>query len=194
MTRILTIITIHILISGALFGQERINKDSTAYSKSSKNQSTRMNDSNAFRSEFSDPNVFPVNETKFFGDHTIDSNTVSINHIRIIGGSLSVYGTVSGVITVIGGDVYLYNTALVDGEIFAIGGRIHQVQGARISGKVVETNLKEGVVYRESVDEAEVFGETYFEVESNHYHTYHSWIHPETEWFNYNRHEGFVLT
>jgi len=194
MIRNLPNITILILFSVVLFGQERTQKDSTAFSKSSKTQLTRVNDSNVINGGLTDPNVFPVNETKFFGDYTIDSNTISIDHIRIIGGSLNVYGTVSGVITVIGGDVYLYNTALVDGEIFAIGGRVHQVQGARISGKVVETNLKEGVIYRESLDEAEVFGETYFEVERNHYHFYHSWIHPESEWFNYNRHEGFVLT
>jgi hypothetical protein len=194
MIRTLPIIAIFILFFANLFGQEHQQKDNAVYDDSSKTQSSEVTDSNAFNDRRSDPNVFPVNETKFFGDYTIESNTVSIDHIRIIGGSLNVYGTVSGIITVIGGDVYLYETALVEGEIFAIGGHIHEIQGARISGKVVETNLKEGVVYRESVDEAEVFGETYFEVERNHYHFYHSWIHPEAEWFNYNRHEGFVLT
>jgi hypothetical protein len=145
-------------------------------------------------SKYDDPNIFPVKETKFFGDHSIAVDSISIDKIRIIGGNLDVHGTVMGTITVIGGDAILHKTAVINGEIVAIGGSVHKEQGVTINGKVYETNLKEGLIYRETNQDSEIQGDTYFDSEYNHYRYYGSWIHPDVSWFDYNRHEGFVFT
>jgi hypothetical protein len=149
---------------------------------------------NETTTEFADPNIFPVSETKFFGDHAIDSNAISYDKLRIVGGTLDVFGTVMGTITVIGGDAILHDSAVINGEIVAIGGKVHKKQGVTINGKVYETNLKEGLVYRETSGDTEIQGDTYFDTDHRRYSYYGSWIHPDFDLFDYNRHEGFVLT
>ncbi len=134
-----------------------------------------------------------VREMKFFGDHTIDTNVVSNDKIRIIGGNLSVYGTVNGVITVVGGDVFLYNTARIRGKIIAIGGSIHTEEGTMITGSVIETNIKEGLIYREYEQDEILEGESAFEIEELSKHARFDWIFPDPEVFTYNRNEGLVI-
>jgi hypothetical protein len=142
-----------------------------------------------------DPTVQNVRqELKLFGDHTIPVGEVSYDRIRIVGGNLTVDGTVMGQISVIGGDVFLHKTAVVEGEIIAIGGNIHRDPGAVITGKVIETNLKEGLVYREYEKEPKVKGQTQIELEQRSLRARISWIHPEMEVFIYNRNEGLLLT
>ena len=85
-------------------------------------------------------------EIKLFGDHTIETGTVSKENIRVLGGDLYVYGSVDGKITVVGGDVTLGSTAVVNGTIVAIGGSIAKDDGAVVHGKIIETHLKEGLV------------------------------------------------
>ncbi|MFQ6604414.1 MAG: BamA/TamA family outer membrane protein [Fidelibacterota bacterium] len=134
-----------------------------------------------------------VREMKFFGDHTIDAGVVSEDKIRIIGGNLFVYGTVDGVITVVGGDVFLYETALIRGKIIAIGGSIHTEEGATITGSVIETNIKEGLIYREYEQEETLEGETEFGVEALSKQAQFDWIFPDPDVLTYNRNEGLVL-
>jgi len=73
-------------------------------------------------------------EIKFFGDHTIETGTLSEENIRVLGGDLYVNGTVDGKITVIGGDVTLGSSAIVNGTIVAIGGSINKDDGAVVHG------------------------------------------------------------
>ncbi|NOZ04398.1 MAG: hypothetical protein GXO92_07325 [FCB group bacterium] len=135
-----------------------------------------------------------VNELKLFGDHVIKANEVSYDRIRIVGGDLTVYGTVKGQISVIGGDVYLGKTAVVEGEIIAIGGNIHRKPGAIITGRVIETNLKEGLVYREYDKSPKIKGKSEFDLESRSERANFSWIHQKTDVFIYNRNEGLLIT
>ena len=54
-----------------------------------------------------DSTALSSNEIRLYSDVTIDSSQVSVNTIRILGGSLNVYGTVEGQITVVGGDIHI---------------------------------------------------------------------------------------
>lgn len=132
-------------------------------------------------------------EMRLFGDYTIEANTVSNDKIRIIGGNLTVDGTVRGTITLIGGDVFLNGTAVVDGKIITIGGSIHTENGAQINGSVIETNLKEGLVYREYEQEEIVKGESDFSLDKRSERARSDWIFPDPQMIYLNRNEGFVL-
>ncbi len=76
-----------------------------------------------FSSSLSDSSKFTTNEIRFYSDVTIDSSEIITNNIRILGGVLTVYGTVESQITVIGGDVHILSSAVINGKIVAIGRR-----------------------------------------------------------------------
>ena len=78
------------------------------------------------------------NEIRLYSDVTIDSSQVSVNTIRILGGSLNVYGTVEGQITVVGGDIHIFPSAIVNGTIILIGGEIHRDPNAQIIGNIID--------------------------------------------------------
>ncbi len=133
-------------------------------------------------------------ETKFFGDYTIGLGETSYNNVRIFAGDLFVGGTVEGQIIVVGGDVMLESTAVIKGRIVAIGGTIHRKEGAVITGKVVEANIREGInISEEPVGEAEKF-DYYFEYREEKLKRRTTLIHPDINWFVYNRNEGFLFT
>lgn len=132
-------------------------------------------------------------ETKFFGDHTIEAGTINSDNIRVLGGDLYVYGTVDGRITVVGGDVTLGPTSIVNGTIVAIGGSIEKDDGAVVHGKIIETHLKEGLVYREMEPAESVDGESELTIKERSLRSSESWIHPEKDVFVYNRNEGLVF-
>ncbi len=140
-----------------------------------------------------DEPVMIKDEIKFFGDHTIAAGTVNKDNIRILGGDLSVYGTVGGKITIVGGNVTLGSTAIVNGTIVAIGGRIQKEEGAVVNGKIIETHLKEGLVYREMESAERVDGDSELTMEERSLKTTESWIHPKESTFIYNRNEGLVF-
>ena len=70
-----------------------------------------------FSSSLSDSSKFTTNEIRFYSDITIDSSEIITNNIRILGGGLTVYGTVESQITVIGGDVHILSSAIINGKI-----------------------------------------------------------------------------
>ncbi len=151
---------------------------------------TASNDSTAF---VVDESVVIKEEIKFFGDHTIEAGTVNSDNIRVLGGDLYVYGSVDGKITVVGGDVTLGSTAVVNGTIVAIGGSIAKDDGAVVHGKIIETHLKEGLVYREMEPAESVEGDTELSIKERSLRASESWIHPERDVFIYNRNEGLVF-
>jgi len=125
----------------------------------------------------------------YFSDFHVDSSTVNNNEIIIIGGNLNVDGTINGKITIIGGDVYLGSTAVINGEILAIGGTITRHKSAIVKGKINQTNLKEGLLYKEIKDQE-------FENDSlkSDNLSYNSLIHTNKDLFVHNRNEGLVFT
>ena len=81
-----------------------------------------------------------TDEIIFYKDHVIPRGTISYDNIRIIGGDLIVDGTVKGKITLIGGDVKLNDTAVLDGQIVVVGGNVQKHANAVINGKIIESN------------------------------------------------------
>lgn len=134
-----------------------------------------------------------VEETKFFGDYTVNADETVHRKIRVIGGDLTVHGTVIGQIIVVGGDVYLKSTSVIEGRIITLGGTIYKEDGAFISGKTIESNLEGGLIYRE-VDENEPARDSRFHLKNLAEYNSESWIHPRKSIFQYNRHEGVIFS
>ena len=97
-----------------------------------------------------DSTALKSNEIRLYSDVTIDSFQVSVNTIRILGGSLNVYGTVEGQITVVGGDIHIFPSAIENGTIISIGGEVHMDPSAHITGKIIEAGMDQGLIYRET--------------------------------------------
>lgn len=135
-----------------------------------------------------------IGVTKFFNDYTIEAGEINSDNIRVIGGDLYVYGTVDGKITVVGGDVTLGPTSVVNGTIVAIGGSVQKDKLAVIHGKIIETHMKEGLVYREMEPAESIEGGYEFRIKERSMRAIESWIHPEKDFFIYNRNEGLLFT
>lgn len=133
-------------------------------------------------------------ETKLFGDYTIGLGETTYNNVRIFAGDLFVAGTVEGQIIVVGGDVMLESTAVVKGRIVAIGGTFHRKEGAVVTGKILEANIREGInISEEPVEQADR-SDHFFDYREETFRHHNSLIHPDINWFIYNRNEGFLFT
>jgi len=143
-----------------------------------------------FSSSLSDSTSFTTNEIRFYSDVTIDSSEIITNNIRIIGGVLTVYGTVESQITVIGGDVHILSSAIINGKIVAIGGDVQTDGGAQINGKIVEASLDQGLIYRETFTDSSASEEKDFGISTFSQHQSDGWVHPKPTIFQYNRNEG----
>ena len=143
-----------------------------------------------FSSSLSDSTSFTTNEIRFYSDVTIDSLEIMTNNIRILGGGLSVYGTVESQITVIGGDVQIFSSAIINGKIISIGGDVQTDKDAQINGKIVEASLDQGLIYRETFTDSAKSGEKNFRISTFSQRSRDGWVHPEPDVFEYNRNEG----
>ncbi len=143
-----------------------------------------------FSPSLSDSSKFTTNEIRFYSDVTIDSSEIITNNIRILGGGLTVYGTVESQITVIGGDVHILSSAIINGKIISIGGDVQTDKNAQINGKIVEASLDQGLIYRETFTDSSASGEKDFGVSTFSQHTSDGWVHPKPTIFQYNRNEG----
>ena len=143
-----------------------------------------------FSSSLSDSTSFTTNEIRFYSDVIIDSSEIITNNIRILGGGLTVYGTVESQITVIGGDVHILSSAIINGKIISIGGDVQTDKNAQINGKIVEASLDQGLIYRETFTDSSASGEKDFGVSTFSQHTSDGWVHPKPTIFQYNRNEG----
>jgi hypothetical protein len=59
-----------------------------------------------------------------------------VDDVSVVGGSLDVYGTVTGDIDVAGGAVHIHPGARVHGDVSALGGSITIDDGARVDGEI----------------------------------------------------------
>jgi len=143
-----------------------------------------------FSSSLSDSSKFTTNEIRFYSDVTIDSSEIITNNIRILGGGLTVYGTVESQITIIGGDVHIFSSAVINGKIVAIGGDVQTDGGAQINGKIVEASMDQGLIYRETFTDSSASGEKNFGISTFSQHNSDGWVHPKPAIFEYNRNEG----
>ena len=143
-----------------------------------------------FSSSLSDSSKFTTNEIRFYSNVTIDSSEIITNNIRILGGGLTVYGTVESQITVIGGDVHIFSSAVINGKIVAIGGDVQTDGGAQINGKIVEASLGQGLIYRETFTDSAESEKKNFGISTFSQRTSDGWVHPQPDIFEYNRNEG----
>ena len=143
-----------------------------------------------FSSSLSDSTKFTTSEIRFYSDVTIDSSEIITNNIRILGGGLTVYGTVESQITIIGGDVHIFSSAVINGKIVAIGGDVQTDGGAQINGKIVEASLDQGLIYRETFTDSAESGEKNFRISTFSQRSRDGWVHLQPDVFEYNRNEG----
>ena len=143
-----------------------------------------------FSSSLNDSSKFTTNELRLYSDVTIDSSEIITNNIRILGGVLNVYGTVESQITVIGGDVHILSSAIINGKIVAIGGDVQTDKDAKINGKIVEASLEQGLIYRETFTDSSILGEKDFGISTFSQHKNDGWVHPKPTVLQYNRNEG----
>jgi hypothetical protein len=151
-------------------------------------------DSNTIPDSSKNNRRLSTDEIIFREDVLVDSGQVSTVSMRIIGGNLTVYGTVNGKITLYGGDAYLKSGCTVNGEIATIGGNVYKEPDITINGKIIESNLQEGLIYRETDKESNIQGRTEFNLDQRSDRALTSWIHPKWPLVVYNRNEGFVFT
>ena len=135
-----------------------------------------------------------TDEFTFRADVTIDSGEVSETNMRIIGGDLTVFGTVNGKITLFGGDATLKNSSVLNGEIITIGGNVYREPKSMVNGKIIENNLSEGLIYRETEKEDAIQGTTEFGLDRKSERSRQSWIQPKHRVLQYNRNEGLLIT
>lgn len=135
-----------------------------------------------------------TDEIVFREDVVVDSGEISVVNMRIIGGNLTVYGTVDGKITLYGGDAFLKSGCTLNGEIATIGGNVYKDPDIVINGKIIESNLQEGLIYRETDKESNIQGRSEFNLDQRSERSSNSWIHPKWPLFSYNRNEGVIFT
>ncbi|MBN4081187.1 hypothetical protein JYT44_02360 [Caldithrix abyssi] len=83
---------------------------------------------------------------------------------------------------------------MLNGEIITIGGNVFREPHSTINGKIIENNLSEGLIYRETDQEDAIQGTTKFDLDRYSEISRQSWIHPKRPVIQYNRNEGLVLT
>ena len=133
------------------------------------------------------------NEIRLYSDVTIDSSQVSVNTIRIFGGNLNVYGTVEGKITVVGGNIHIFPSAIVNGTIISIGGDVHRDPSAQVTGKIIEAGMDQGLIYRETSSDS-IRSIKDDQEKSDFFHRKDVWYHTEPGIIAYNRNEGLRFT
>lgn|GEM_PF-152208 len=149
---------------------------------------------NTEKFENDEQKILSTDEVLFREDVTIDSGEISETNMRIIGGDLTVYGTVNGKIILFGGDASLRNGSILNGEILTIGGNVYRESNSTVNGKIIENNLSEGLIYRETDKENAIQGTTKFDMDRRSERSHQSWIHPKRAVLQYNRNEGLVFT
>lgn len=68
-------------------------------------------------------------------DHRVEKSDV-VHDVTVMGGNLEVWGTVTGDVSVTGGNVTLHEGAHVQGDVAAVGGNVHVASGAAVDGDV----------------------------------------------------------
>ncbi|MEW6524391.1 MAG: polymer-forming cytoskeletal protein [Bacillota bacterium] len=82
---------------------------------------------------------------KILGDVTIPAETRVQGNVVAIGGSVTVYGTVTGDAVAILGGVILGPQAVVSGQVVTIGGELQRAPGAQVRGGVTAVSVGAGI-------------------------------------------------
>lgn len=76
---------------------------------------------------------------KINSDVVIEENT-KVRHVIVVGGQITVNGTVERHVVAIGGSAVLTRTAVVGGDVFVLGGIIAMGKGTDVRGTLTEIN------------------------------------------------------
>jgi len=71
---------------------------------------------------------------------------VEVKSAMAIGGNVNVNGTVKEDVTAVGGDVTLSKTAIVNGNVVSVGGKVIRENGSQIIGKASEVPIPAGYI------------------------------------------------
>jgi cytoskeletal protein CcmA (bactofilin family) len=83
-------------------------------------------------------NVNDEDIIKIGAGYAVDEHETVEGDVVIIGGGLTVEGTIGGDAAVIGGSMYLASTAVIEGDAVVIGGILEMEDGATVNGEIVE--------------------------------------------------------
>ena len=87
--------------------------------------------------------------------YAVDQDEVIAGDVVIIGGALTVEGTIGGDAAVIGGSMYLASTAIIKGDAVVISGIIEMEEGAIVAGDIVENPEQRVDLYEpDDIDES----------------------------------------
>ncbi|MGB9612831.1 MAG: hypothetical protein ACPL4K_01460 [Candidatus Margulisiibacteriota bacterium] len=64
-----------------------------------------------------------------------------VKSVVAVGGSITVYGEVLDDVVVVGGSIYLKDSAIVGGDVVAVGGKVMKEPGAIAKGDIVEVSI-----------------------------------------------------
>jgi hypothetical protein len=80
------------------------------------------------------------------GGHLTIKKGEHVHDVSVLGGSVDIYGEVSGDVSVMGGSVHIHDGAEVHGDAHAVGGALSIDDGAKVTGDVgvVAGSLKRG--------------------------------------------------
>lgn len=82
------------------------------------------------------------NVVKIGSDLTIERD-IKVRNVLVIGGQITVEGTVENRVIAIGGPIVLTGTSEVGGDVFALGGIVVRGKGARVHGNITEINTED---------------------------------------------------
>ncbi len=74
---------------------------------------------------------------KFGEDLTIEEDKTLQGDVVVLGGNITVLGTVAGDVVILGGDLYIKSTGTIKGDAVTVMGKVHQERGAEIRGQRV---------------------------------------------------------
>jgi hypothetical protein len=104
-------------------------------------------------------NINDEDIVKIGGGVAIDEDEVIEGDVVVIGGGLTVEGTIKGDAVVIGGSMYLTSTAFVGKDAAVIGGILEMEDGATVRGDVIERAELMDIKELEDLEEIEEFEE-----------------------------------
>lgn len=81
-----------------------------------------------------------TNLTRRFGDFELALHDSLSGNLVVAGGDVVISGRVAGTVLVVCGNITLTSTAVVDGDVVAVSGRVKRFEGSRIGGDQVETS------------------------------------------------------
>lgn len=92
------------------------------------------------------------NEITRFGENIIiDDGERVLSDIVLIGGDVTVNGSVEGDVLVIGGNIYVNDTGYIRGDATAVGGKVKKEEGAKVTGTTLSISMPFMFIPRGSV-------------------------------------------